>query len=212
MWHYAKHKLSDIGIRGVFAGWGLSIVKDSLGSAAFFSTFEYLKAQAYYSFVTRYYGSLQPRLFAYSASSHSLDDGVPIIKPHYALEPMFLLLAGVTASIAQQAVQHPLTLVQNIHYGRLESLDYEAQLNHAPRQMLRHYYHAYEKTFEQCKVQALKSGGMRRWLYAGFFVNTIKQVPSTSAGLIIFELVRRRYGAYSEAVKIQKDGFDILLS
>lgn len=43
-------------------------------------------------------------------------------------------------------------------------------------------------------------------------MNTIKQVPSTSAGLVIFELVRRRYGSEAEAVKIKKDGYDILLT
>ena len=43
-------------------------------------------------------------------------------------------------------------------------------------------------------------------------MNTIKQVPSTSAGLVIFELVRRRYSSEAEAVKIKKDGYDILLT
>ena len=43
-------------------------------------------------------------------------------------------------------------------------------------------------------------------------MNTIKQVPSTSAGLVVFELVRRRYGNEAEAVKIKKDGYDILLT
>jgi hypothetical protein len=36
-------------------------------------------------------------------------------------------------------------------------------------------------------------------------------VPSTSAGLVIFELVRRRFGM-GEEVKISEDGYDILLS
>ena len=53
--------------------------------------------------------------------------------------------------------------------------------------------------------------GLRSWLYRGFWWNTIRQVPSTSAGLIIFELFRRKYGAGGDAVKINKDGYDILL-
>jgi hypothetical protein len=56
------------------------------------------------------------------------------------------------------------------------------------------------------------AGGWRSWLYRGFILNTMKQVPSTSAGLIVFELVRRKYGSQIEAVRIEKDGYDILLS
>ena len=31
MWHYGYRELSEIGIRGIFAGWSLSFVKDSVG-------------------------------------------------------------------------------------------------------------------------------------------------------------------------------------
>lgn len=31
MWHYGYRKLNEIGARGIFAGWGLSLVKDSVG-------------------------------------------------------------------------------------------------------------------------------------------------------------------------------------
>lgn len=47
-----------MGLRDIFVGWGLSLAKDSLGSAVFFSAFEYVKAQDYYRFVTWYYGGL----------------------------------------------------------------------------------------------------------------------------------------------------------
>ncbi|KAJ6171625.1 hypothetical protein N7470_000692 [Penicillium chermesinum] len=59
MWHYGHHKLKQIGLRGVFAGWSLSFLRDSFGYAVFFSSFEYVKSQAYYSFITWYYGSLR---------------------------------------------------------------------------------------------------------------------------------------------------------
>ena len=42
-------------------------------------------------------------------------------------------------------------------------------------------------------------------------VSRAAQVPSTSAGLIIFELVRRKYGMGGEPVRINRDGYDILL-
>jgi hypothetical protein len=193
-----------------FAGWGLSFLKDSLGSAIFFTTFEYVKAQAYYGFVSRYYSAMHPDVLKRQLATSK--EVRPVIKPHYALEPVFLMLAGVAASVTQQLVQHPLSLIQTLHYGRLESLDYKASLDHSRAQMMRHYYHAYAETFAQCKQQAIKAGGWKSWLYKGFIWNTLKQVPSTSAGLVIFELVRRRYGNEAEVVKIQRDGYDILLS
>jgi hypothetical protein len=77
--------------------------------------------------------------------------------------------------------------------------------------MLRAYYHAYQQTWQQCKIQAASTGSLQRWLFRGFWWSTIRQVPSTSAGLVIFELVRRRYGM-GEEVKISEEGYDILLS
>lgn len=214
MWQYGKHKLQDIGIRGIFAGWSLSFLRDGIGYGLFFSFFEYIKGQAYYTFVARYYGALQPHLIEKMSSapfSTAKDRGVPTIRPHYALEPCFLMLAGVMASLAQQAVQHPLSVFQNIHYGRLEYLDGQARLDRTGRQMMRHYYHAYQKTFRQSRKLAVRTGGWRRLLFNRFITNTVRQVPSTSAGLLIFELVRRKYGSKTDEVRIQKDGYDIVL-
>ncbi|KAJ5540648.1 Mitochondrial substrate/solute carrier [Penicillium frequentans] len=188
MWHYGHHKLKQIGLRGVFAGWSLSFLRDSLGYAVFFSSFEYVKSQSYYSFVTWYYGSLHADHLDQLPSSGSSDRGVPLIKPHYALEPCFLMMAGVVASVAQQAIQHPLSRIQNLHLGRLEYLDHQASLDPSRKQMLRLYYHAYEETWKRCRRKAERAGGLRSWLFRGFVSSSLRQVPSTSAGLIIFEL------------------------
>jgi len=213
MWEYGLYKLNDIGVKGVFSGWTLSFLKDSFGYGVFFATFEYVKQQSYYAFLTRYYGSLHPEARIRRYESSSIDeDAPPIIRPHYTVEPAFIFMAGIAASVAQQLVQHPLTLIQNIHYERLESLDYITKLEHTRTSMLKHYYDAYEKTFEQCARQAIRAGGWRRWLYKNFFFHTIRQVPSTSAGLLVFEVVRRKYGKEAEATKIEKDGYDILLT
>ncbi|KAF2146296.1 uncharacterized protein K452DRAFT_355712 [Aplosporella prunicola CBS 121167] len=214
MWQYGAHKLQEIGLRGVFAGWSLSLLKDSFGSGVFFMTFEYIKSQSYYNFVTRYYG--RKHVAQQSDPYHPIiryDDGVlwPTIRPHYMMEPTFILLAGIAASILSQAIHHPLTEIQNVHYGRLESLDYAAQLEQERRGVFRLYYRAYEQTFNQCRTQAKRMGSWRAWLYKGFIMNTIRQVPSTSAGLIVFEIVRRKYGLASDPARIEKDGFDILL-
>ncbi|GLI81932.1 hypothetical protein PoHVEF18_010329 [Penicillium ochrochloron] len=212
MWHYGHHKLNQIGLRGVFAGWSLSFLRDSLGYAVFFSAFEYIKSQSYYSFITWYYGALRAETVDQLPSPGSSDRGVPLIKPHYALEPCFLMMAGVVASVAQQTIQHPLSRIQDLHLGRLEYLDHQASLDPSRRQMLRLYYHAYQETWKRCRRKATRAGSWRLWLFRGFAGTALRQVPSTSAGLVIFELVRRRYASLADAVHIQKDGYDILLN
>ncbi|KAK0713724.1 mitochondrial carrier domain-containing protein [Lasiosphaeria miniovina] len=259
MWSFGAAKLREIGLRGIFAGWGLSFLKDSMGSAVFFATFEYLKAQGYYSFVTWYYGALNPDAVvvlsrkrpapatradglgssrddvAAAAASHM----PTVIRPHYAIEPTFLLLAGTGASVSQQVVLHPLSHIQVEHWERLEALDAQVRKmrrddrmassssssskpagatsttpSKQPRwRMFQAYCDAYRQSWAKCHAEACDAGlTMRRWLYRGFWWNTIRQVPSTSAGLIIFELVRRKYGLGADQVRISKDGYDILLN
>ena len=229
MWSFGAEKLREIGLRGIFAGWGLSFMKDGLGSAVFFSTFEYLKAQGYYRFVMWYYGGLADDivdLLAMKRPTHRhREEETTVIRPHYALEPMFLLLAGTGASFAQQLLLHPLTHFQVKHWDHLEEVDAKAaKLRSAPAltssdqprrrwRMLRAYYHAYQESYAVCLSEAKSEGvGLMRWLYRGFWWNSIRQVPSTSAGLIIFELIRRKYGFGTEEVRITKDGYDILLN
>lgn len=212
MWQYGRKKLVEIGVRGVFAGWGLSLVKDSLGCGTFFATFEYVKAQSYYAFVTKYYGRFDSfKRSAPSIKAH-IENGRPFIKPHYAIEPTFLMLAGITASVAQQLILHPMTLVQAIHHDSLSRRHDQNISSDQNSRRSNNFYRGYEKTYQRCLSYARRFGGWRRWLYRGFWLNTVKQVPSTSAGLVIFELVRRRYGSEVEAVRIEKDGYDILLT
>ncbi|OOF96216.1 hypothetical protein ASPCADRAFT_207588 [Aspergillus carbonarius ITEM 5010] len=212
MWHYGRHKLNQIGVRGIFAGWSLSFTRDAFGYAVFFSFFEFIKSQAYYSFLTWYYGSRRSYYMDRSQHIQSSDRGVPLIRPHYALEPCFLMAAGVAASMAQQSIQHPLSAIQNLHVARLEYLDHQASFHPSRREMLRLYYSAYQETYKRCKRKASRAGGWGRWLFRGFVKDAIRQVPSTSAGLVIFEVVRRKYANMADAVYIRKDGYDILLA
>ncbi|ROW17604.1 hypothetical protein VPNG_00833 [Cytospora leucostoma] len=232
MWSFSSDKLREIGVRGIFAGWGLSFAKDSLGSGIFFSTFEYIKAQSYYSFVAWYYGELSMDVVNIlqrrrpSEVKHDLHPKT--IQPHYAIEPAFLMLAGIGASVAQQVVIHPLTHIQMEHWEHLEHLDEQSrkirkyQDTKVPKtkwrwKMFRAYYRAYQETLKQCMSEAKAQEGnsphaFRRWVFRGFWWSTLRQVPSTSAGLVIFELVRRKYGMGGEPVRINKDGYDILLA
>jgi hypothetical protein len=234
MWAFSVAKLKEIGVRGIFAGWTLSFAKDSMGSAVFFSAFEYIKAQGYYNFVAWYYGALsEDTIVLLSQKRPAPADGrqndnprMPtIIRPHYAIEPAFLLLAGMGASFAQQVVLHPLSHVQAEHWERLEGLDVQARKIRRQAQsdspakstwrwrMFRAYREAYRITWAECVAEAQAAGlSTRQWLYRGFWWNTIRQVPSTSAGLIIFELVRRKYGLGGDQVRINRDGYDILLN
>lgn len=233
MWTFGSAKLREIGLRGVFAGWSMSLAKDSFGNAVFFSAFEYVKAQSYYKFVKWYYGDLSDAMVdllsrrrPWSSDKHlpkpqasNDEDPAPaIIRPHYAIEPFFLLAAGVSASVAQQVAVYPISHLQLEHFNHLEDLDAAARRYRANPQkrgwrMWRAYYRAYQETWAQCSAAAKAEGRhVGTWLYRGFWWNTLRQVPSTSAGLIIFELVRRKYGLGGDEVRITKDGYDILLN
>ncbi|TGJ87365.1 hypothetical protein E0Z10_g1331 [Xylaria hypoxylon] len=186
IWSFSAEKLREIGVRGVFSGWGLSFLKDSFGSAVFFSTFEYVKAQGYYKFITWYYSGLNQDTVDVLARKRpsSQDENKPVvIRPHYAIEPMFLLLAGIGASFAQQVLLHPLSYIQIKHWDNLEDLDAKTEKVRAattdkPRRrwgMLRAYYHAYQATWTQCTSEAaLERKGTIRWLYRGFWWNTLR--------------------------------------
>lgn len=219
MWQYGRHKLGQIGPGGIFAGWSLSFLRDSLGSALFFSLFEFIKSQAYYSFVFSYYMPLREGRPAAAAQHSDVegdddddDDDLPLIEPHYALEPFFLMAAGVLASVAQQAIQHPLNIVQNLHFERLENLDHQMSRRPPRTTVMQLYYHAYRETFERCRKKVKRwHGGWWSWLFDGFSGAAIRRVPSTSAGLIIFELVRRKYADMSDTVYVEKDGYRVIL-
>jgi hypothetical protein len=202
MWQYSLHKLKEIGLRGVFSGWTMSLIKDSTSCALLFGTFEYTKAQLYYQFLPIYY---HPKI------SNEVSDPLQPIRPHYLLEPTFILAAGAFATFAQQSVQYPLNRIQDLHFGRLESLDYKASLEKNSRQLMRIYYHAYLETFQQAKAQSLLAGGWRTWLYKGFLWNTIRQAPSTSAGLIVFEILRRKYADSITEQLVPLNGVPFLL-
>lgn len=215
MWHYAGHKLREIGPRGVFAGYGLSFIKDSFGYGAFFATFEYIKSQCFYEFVSSWYGHYNVLSIFHQ---HQIDAQIkhdtyerPLIKPHYLMEPSFILLAGVSASVLQQGIVHPMQQIQELHYQRLATLDDQMRSKPSRLNTMQLYKHAYEKTLRIAAIRARDAGSWTRFLFQGFWSTTLRTVPSTSAGLIVFEVFRRKYGMGEDAVKISKDEYDILL-
>ena len=186
LWTWSGAKLKEIGARGVFRGFGLACAKDALGYGIFFSTFETVKAQGYYSFLQWWYGRGQTGDGEWKQKRTG-----QIQKPHWALEPAFLGLAGMSASFTQQLIVHPFSRVQEILQRVLASR--WSSPSRSKESFLRDSRSAYVKTADIALYRASRAGSYYGWLYRGFWWNTIRQVPSTAAGLIIFELVRKRY-------------------
>lgn len=215
MWHYASQQAQTLGPRGIFAGWGLSFTKDAFGYGVFFAGFEFVKSQCFYEYVSYWYGRFG-KLSGFHRHQIELQQASevynrPVIKPHYLMEPSFILLAGLTASVLQQTIYHPLTQIQEIHYGRVMALDAALKKRPSKAETMRLYMQAYRKTFKLCAAQVRRAGSWRGWLYQDFWTSTLRQAPSTSAGLIVFEVFRRKYGLGEDEVRIEKDGYDILL-
>ena len=178
------------------------------GLCGFLRNFEGVKNHAFYTFLVRFYA----RGFITSKQDRTNAGAPRAIRPHYAIEPVFLLLAGVSASVVQSLIQYPLNLVQEIHYQRISAVDRLARQRVPVANMARGYWIACRRTFKICRRMALKAGRLHQWLYQGFAWKTARQIPSTSAGLIIFELVRRRYANDREATTLRANDYEIILT
>lgn len=176
LWQYGWTKLKEIGPHGVFSGFAVSLLKESLSFALYFATFEEIKGSWYRKFVQHFY------------TNKERDPGRFVF-------PSFVLLAGFTATFSLQAAHYPLGKIQKLHLIRLEALDLSNRLNHKPSWRL--YFRAYQKTLRQMNKLRVRDaqGSWFRWLYGGFFRSTLMAIPSTSIGLIVFEIMRLRYNA-----------------
>ena len=194
MWRYGLYKSQELGFRRLYAGWGLCFAKDTAGCAVFFATFEFVKSRCYKGFVEHYYGPSNSLADESMNGITTVHRDVKLGKPHYAVEPAFLMLAGIAASVIQQAIQHPLERIQDSFYKVLQSTSSDKSGRQTWRYSRRETRQAYQRTVKRIQRHAQRVHGWRRCLFKGFFWNTVRQVPSTSAGLVIFELVRRRQG------------------
>lgn len=237
MWSYGLEKLREIGPRGVFSGFSLSLVKESLGFALFFSTFETIKGPWYRTYINTFH------------------DG-DTKKGTRALYPSFILFAGAMSSISVQLVHYPLGKIQKLYLMRLEAVDEIARqqdelskknelkaqkkaakpavplastkklstilkelvrgqnrkpvdLNRLitdwvfpPHSIFRLYSKAYSHTFKQIHKLVVRDAGgsWGRWLYGGFVRATLATMPSTSIGLVVFEIMRLRYATMDNSL------------
>lgn len=116
MWSYGMEKLRQTGAPGVFAGFTLSIIKESLGFGIFFATFEMVKGSWYRSYAQWLYGDrLKEHPTGFDENGKSVVNKV--------LAPFSILVAGGAATISLHVVQFPLQKLQNIYLNRLDAQD-----------------------------------------------------------------------------------------
>ncbi|KAG0295632.1 hypothetical protein BGZ97_004779, partial [Linnemannia gamsii] len=223
--HGGKHKsmasfavttLKEMGLKTVYRGFALTLVKDSLACGLFFGVFEWVKQQGYYYFIDELYGIREDMelLKAKALNELSVVPGPPpptapsdiASRPYFLLEPTFVLLAGAAAAVAYQAVDYPLEQVKSIFYAKEAALQAET-LRNAPAAHTQHLNSSsmrsgtsissqlYSMTWRECQAQAQTSGGWRRFLFASFGSTAIRAVPAASVGFLVFELMKRKLDA-----------------
>lgn len=203
LWVYGLNKLKEVGLVGVFAGYGFSLIKESLGFAFYFLTFELVKTRGYsltYSMVSAYRRfkiALREKFSFVTFSSPQETDAHKLRLEQTRLTKIlklsFILLAGALAAFSLLAVQYPLTKIQKIHLSRLEALDIYNSTRTGEKQFIKVYYNSYIDTYHQ--MVKMKQKAKQTWFhvaYKGFVRNALFTIPATSVGLLVFEIMRTR--------------------
>ncbi|RCK55513.1 hypothetical protein Cantr_04697 [Candida viswanathii] len=208
LWKFGFNKLKEIGLVGVFAGYGFSLIKESFGFAFYFSTFETIKTQGYnltYRLIMYYKRSeeaIKSQLQRWFKWNDDQVDEKLLKLERYKLmkilKSSFVLLAGASAAFSLLAIQYPISKVQKIHLSRLEALDVynhynEAKLKGQTKPFFKVYYNSYVDTFKQ--VMRMKQRANVTWFeaaYSGFVRNALTTIPATSIALLVFEIMRTK--------------------
>lgn len=179
LWKYGKELLQKIGMRGAYGGFLFNAVKESTSFALFFSTFELIKGPVYRGYSKWWY-----------SPSYFHPEGR---KKSRILYPSFVLMGGCLAAAAMQVVSYPLSKIQKLHTIRLQAID---QLNLTKKGGWMLYMNSYWKTFKdvQSQVKKVAKGAWFKWLYGGSVRYVLYSMPSTSIGLLIFEILRVGFG------------------
>lgn len=201
LWVYGAAKLREVGLVGVFAGYSFSLLKESLGFAFYFSTFEVVKTHGY-NLTYRLLSAFSRFKARASKFLHLHEPAIVDEKQLKAekrrltkiLKSTFILLAGASAAFSLLSVQYPLTKVQKIHLSRLEAKDiYNASTKTSYKPFIKLYYNSYIETYHQ--VVKIKRKSKLTWMqlgYKGFVRNALTTIPATSVGLLVFEIMRTR--------------------
>ncbi|KAL6450606.1 hypothetical protein SBY92_000852 [Candida maltosa Xu316] len=206
LWKFGFNKLKEIGLVGVFAGYGFSFIKESFGFAFYFSTFEIVKTQGYnitYKLISYYKRSEEviksklQKIFKWN--EEEVDEKLEKLEKYRsmkALKSSFVLLAGASAAFSLLAIQYPISKIQKIHLSRLEALDvYNAAAHQGPsrKPFIKLYYNSYVDTYRQ--VLRMKQRANVTWFeaaYSGFVRNALTTIPATSIALLVFEIMRTK--------------------
>ncbi|EGW31365.1 uncharacterized protein SPAPADRAFT_56223 [Spathaspora passalidarum NRRL Y-27907] len=203
LWVFGLHKLKEIGLVGVFAGYGFSLIKESFGFAFYFSTFETVKTEGYdltHRTIMWYHRSEEiikrklQKIFKWN--EEQVDEKMEKLERYRSerlLKSTFVLLAGASAACSLLAVQYPLSKIQKLHLSRLEALDVYSASKHSTKPFITLYYNSYIDTFNQVLRMKRKSGVT--WIeagYKGFVRNALTTIPATSVGLLVFEMMRTK--------------------
>ncbi|CAI5758462.1 unnamed protein product [Candida verbasci] len=203
LWVFGCNKLKEIGLIGVFAGYGFSLIKESLGFAFYFSTFETIKTRGYYitSRMISYYRQSEEKIKHYLQKTFKWNEKqvdqklekLERYKSEKILKSSFILVAGASAAFALLAIQYPITKVQKIHLSRLEALDIYNASKTNDKPFIKLYYNSYLDTFKQ--VYRMKTRAKVTWFeaaYSGFVKNALSTIPATSVALLVFEMMRTK--------------------
>lgn len=136
LWLYGRDKLMEIGLIGCFGGFGIALIKESLGFAVYFTTFEMVRGQLceWVKSAIRQYSEVK-----YVINNIKFTDLIPSKTPppeatrskmvflsekeEKWLNRAFIFVGGVTAAFLLQVVQYPFRKIQKIHQSRLEAFD-----------------------------------------------------------------------------------------
>lgn len=192
LWIYGWNKWKQLGIVGCYAGFNLTVIKEMLGFGCYFSIFEKMKSQL-------------SNNFNYSRGNRDHNDNhIEQIRNKKWKQSFITFISGVTAAFTLQCIQFPISRIQKIHYQQLEILDLLAlpktvsTTTHNPYSQLLSvshiYWHSYINTLRYVKRKHGSNNILQliSYLYKGFVKNTMAIIPSTTAGLIVLDYVRRK--------------------
>lgn len=192
----------------MFAGYSFSVVKELLGFAFYFLTFEIVKTQGYaltYKLIALYRKlKMKMQLILPAGGRNTQMEVDPNLvrlektRLTKILKSSFVLLAGASAAFSLLAIQYPITKIQKIHLSRLEVLDIynnstKVTTTGRQRPFFTLYYNSYIDTYNQIKKYKRKS--RLTWFqlgYKGFVRNALFSIPATSVGLLVFEIMRTK--------------------
>ncbi|KAH3666403.1 hypothetical protein WICMUC_005671 [Wickerhamomyces mucosus] len=205
LWVFGLAKLKEIGVSGVFAGYGLSFLKESIGFAIYFCAFETIKNQIF--------SNTKNSFITYKYYRDSLLNGNELSRDDYQLEyekihkfrllkTSYTFMAGIFASFTLHFIQYPINKIQNILFSRLEALDvfnHKDMKSGKSSKIFTVYYNSYMNTLDYILyMKSSSSLSWYEWLYKGFKTHALSTIPSTTIGLLTLEVLRNRLASEAD--------------